>query len=77
MVEANNAEVLVTALTPTSVTVTLDTRHFTAFVYPPVGPVQYEAVAVPSSSGVVPNSFIAMTNLQDAFDNVPLVIDNA
>src|SRR5208282_2862636 len=69
MTEINNLSSRVVDLTPDSVTIEIDTANFTPFVYPPVGTVIVPAQAIPSASGVVPNSYVAMTNLQDAFDH--------
>jgi hypothetical protein len=77
MTQINNLVGLVLAVNGSSFTVNLNTTTFTPFQYPPVGTVIYPAVAVPAGSGVVPNSPIAMTNIEDAFDNVPLNVDNA
>lgn len=75
MVEINNAQVKVLSSTSNTVTVDLDTTNFTPFVYPPIGKVQYLAVAVPSASGTDPTINLvtqsATVILDDAFDNVP------
>lgn len=69
-VQLNNQQPTVTSITPTTITVPIDSRQFTPFIASPTNPQQL-AMVVPSSSGVVPRAFIAQTNLQDAFDNLP------
>lgn len=71
MVEINNRQSKIISITNDTVTTEIDSTNFTPFVYPAVGEVQVLAMAVPSSSGIVPDSAIPMTNIQDAFDNVP------
>lgn len=71
MVEINNLIGLVLAITSNTITVNIDTSFFTPFVYPPIGTVTYVAVAVPSSSGIIPGSNPSTVNLEDAFDNQP------
>lgn len=78
MYEVNNLRARVLSHTSNTVNLELSTLNFNAFVYPPVGQVIYPAMAVPSSSGVVPNSlnptipaYITGTNLEDSFDNIP------
>lgn len=70
MTEMNNLQSRIIDLTDTTITTEIDSSNFTAFVYPPVGTVIVPAQAVPSSSGIVPNSFPVMTNLMDAFDHI-------
>lgn len=71
MTEINNLSGRVLSVNANSFTVGIDTLGFHHFVYPPVGTVVIPAVTVPVGSGIVPNSAIAMTNLQDCFDNFP------
>lgn len=71
MWEVNNKQCKVLATTSDTVTVDLDTTNYTAFFFPPVGEVQFVAVAVPSGSGVIPGSVPATVTLFDVFDNVP------
>jgi hypothetical protein len=68
----NNLKALVESVTPTTLTIDLDTTFFQPFVYPPVGTVTYPAMAVPAGSGIIPNSNPATVTLEDVFDNVPL-----
>lgn len=72
MTEINNLSGRVLSVSSNTFTVEIDTLGFRAFVYPPVGEVIVPAVVVPAGSGIVPDSDIPMTNLQDAFDNVAL-----
>lgn len=55
-----------------TIIVNIDSRNYTPFVFTP----EYEgfgpAMAVPSSSGIVPGAIPVQTNLADAFDNVPV-----
>lgn len=71
MTEINNLSGRVLSVSSNTFTVEIDTTDFNAFVYPPVGTVITPAVVVPAGSGIVPDSSIPMTNLQDVFDNVP------
>lgn len=70
MIQLNNKDVRVINKSPTTVTIDVDTLGFNPFIYAGTS-VQYPCVAVPSSSGIVPNSFPIQTNLVDAFDNLP------
>ena len=72
MTEINNLSGRVLSVSSNQFTIEIDTLGFTSFVYPPIGEVVIPAVAVPAGSGIVPNSSIPMTNLQDVFDNQPL-----
>lgn len=72
MTEINNLSGRVLNVDANSFTVEIDTLGFSAFVYPPVGTVVVPAITVPVGSGVVPDSPIPMTNIQDCFDNAPL-----
>jgi hypothetical protein len=71
MIQMNNISSRVISLSADTITIEVDTLNFNVFIYPPSGLVVYPAMAVPAGSGVVPNSFVAMTNLEDAFDNLP------
>lgn len=72
MTQLNNQKGIVLSLTPTTITVNIDTSNMTPFVYPPVGEVIYPAVCVPAGSGIIPMSNPSTVNLEDTFDNVPL-----
>lgn len=71
MYQVNNMQSRVLSHTSDTVTLEIDTRNFTTFVYPPVGEVVYPAIAVPSASGIIPGQYTPTMNLEDAFDNVP------
>jgi hypothetical protein len=73
MTEINNLVGHVIDLTSDSITVDIDTTNFRPFVYPPVGKVVFVAMAVPASSGIIPNYYPPTVTLEDAFDNVPTV----
>lgn len=70
MFQINNMQGRVLATTNDTVTVDIDTLSFDAFVTPS-SPGAYPAMIVPAGSGIIPGSFPATVNLQDAFDNVP------
>lgn len=70
MIQLNNQEVRVIATSPTTVTIDVDTMHFNAFINAGTS-VQNPCIAVPSASGIVPNSPIPQTNLLDRYDNLP------
>ncbi len=72
MTEINNLSARIVSIASNDVTVEVDTLGWNAFVYPPVGTVEVPALLVPAGSGIVPDSAIPMTNLQDTFDNKPL-----
>lgn len=72
MTEINNLSGRVLNVSTNTFIIEINTLGFTAFVYPPVGKVIVPAVAVPAGSGIVPQSSLPMTNLTDAFDNVPV-----
>ena len=66
-VELNNKQARVLSHTSTDVTVDLNSQDYTAFVDAGVSE-QFPAVALPSSSGIVPDSNPVRTSLDDAFD---------
>lgn len=70
MIQLNNQEVKVIATSPTTVTIDVNTMHFNTFINAGTS-VQYPCIAVPSSSGVVPNAIPPQTNLLDRYDNLP------
>jgi hypothetical protein len=69
MIEINNLQGRVLAITSTTVTMEIDTLSFTPFVYPPVGVVEVPAQVVPAGSGIIPGQYTPTVNLEDAFDN--------
>lgn len=68
MIQLNNQKALIISLTPTTVTIAIDSLNFYPFIY--VQDPQVPCVAVPAGSGIVQN--MATTTLEDAFDNQPL-----
>lgn len=70
MIQLNNKEVRVISTTSDTVTIDIDTRPFNPFINAGTS-VQRPCIAVPSSSGIVPNSIPRQTNLQDSYDNIP------
>lgn len=72
MIEINNLQGKVLAITSTTVTVNIDTLSFRPFVYPPVGVVEVPAQVVPAGSGVIPDLVPPTVTLLDVFDNAPL-----
>lgn len=69
MIEMNNRQGKVLAITNTTVTVDIDTTNFNTFVYPPVGTVEVPAQSIPAGSGIIPDLYPPTVNLEDAFDN--------
>jgi hypothetical protein len=70
-VELNNRQFTVQAITTDTVTLNVDSRNYNAFIASPTDP-ETLAMAVPSSSGVIPNARPPQTSLIDAFDNIPV-----
>jgi hypothetical protein len=71
MVEINNKQAKVLAITSNTVTVDVDSSNFTAFSVPVSLIGTTPPCAVPSSSGVDLISSLPHTILEDAFDNRP------
>jgi hypothetical protein len=71
MVEINNREAKVLAITSNTVTVNVDSTEFSNFTVPVDTRGTTPPCAVPSSSGVDFTSPIPRTILEDAFDNRP------
>jgi hypothetical protein len=72
MFEINQMIGLVLAITPTTVTVNIDTSNFTPFSYASINTAgTTPPTCVPSSSGVAPMQAVPTVNLADAFDNQP------
>ena len=69
--ELNNQQALVLAVSGNQITVDLPSQNYTPFINLGENGTQYPAMVIPSSSGIVPNSFPIQTSLEDAFDNVP------
>lgn len=71
MKELNNVETPVVSNTSNSIVVNINSTNFTPFIFHSENSIQYPAIVVPSSSGIVPGSFPIATSLVDAFDNIP------
>jgi hypothetical protein len=69
MIQLNNQKALIIDLTPTTVTLDVDSLQFYPFIY--VQDPQIPCVAVPAGSGIPPGS--ATVTLEDAFDNQPVL----
>jgi hypothetical protein len=68
MTQLNNQKALISSITPTSVTIALDTRNFYPFIS--VEDPQVPCVAVPAGSGIIQGT--TTVTLEDAFDNEPV-----
>lgn len=69
MIQLNNQKALIVSITPTTVSINVDTKQFYAFIM--VSDPQVPCVAVPAGSGIPPGT--AYVTLEDAFDNEPVV----
>jgi hypothetical protein len=69
MIQLNNQKALIIALTSNTVTIAVDSLNFYPFIY--VQDPQVPCVAVPAGSGIIFGQ--AMTTLEDAFDNQPII----
>ena len=69
-VELNNRQANVQSITPTTITVAIDSRNYTPFIASPSVPATLPLV-VPSASGVIAGAIPPQTNLLDSFDNIP------
>ncbi len=67
MIQLNNQKALITALTPNTATIEVDSLDFFPFIY--VQDPQVPCVAVPAGSGIP--SGTGTVTLEDAFDNEP------
>lgn len=72
MIQLDLQEVLVIGTTINTVTISTDTLFYNPFVFAGT-PTQVKnpCMAVPSSSGIIPNAMPPQTNLFDSFDNIP------
>lgn len=68
--ELNNVQARVISHTDDTVTIDVQSSFFTPFVYPVAGD-NTPPTAVPSASGIIPNSTPATVVLTDVFDNRP------
>lgn len=72
MFEINQQIGLVLTITPTTVTVNIDTTNYTPFTYALINTKGTSPpCCVPSSSGVAPLQIVPTVNLADSFDNQP------
>ncbi len=69
MIQLNNQKGLIVELTPTTVTIDVDTLQFYPFIY--ATNEQVPCVAVAAGSGIIPGT--STVTLEDAFDNRPLL----
>lgn len=69
MIQLNNQKARIISLTPTTVTIAVDSLDFYPFIY--VQDPQIPCVAVPAGSGIIPGT--GTVTLEDAFDNQPLL----
>lgn len=69
MIQLNNQKALIIALTSNTVTIAVDSLQFYPFIY--VQDPQVPCVAVAAGSGIIAGQ--AMTTLEDAFDNQPIL----
>lgn len=69
MIQLNNQKALIISITPTTVTLAVDSLQFYPFIS--VQDPQIPCVAVPAGSGIPPGS--GMVTLEDAFDNQPVL----
>lgn len=69
MIQLNNQKALIISLTPTTVTIAVDSLQFYPFIF--VQDPQIPCIAVPAGSGIPPGS--GMVTLEDAFDNRPVL----
>lgn len=69
MIQLNNQKAKILTITPTTVTIALDTSYFFPFIY--VQDPQVPCVAVPAGSGIIQGT--TTVTLEDAFDNQPVL----
>lgn len=68
MIQLNNQKAEILSITPTTVTIAVDSTNFYPFIY--VQDPQVPCVAVPAGSGVIQGT--TTVTLEDAFDNQPV-----
>lgn len=68
MIQLNNQQGLITAITSNTATIAVDSLQFYPFIY--AQDQQIPCVAVPAGSGIPPGT--ATVTLEDAFDNQPI-----
>ena len=69
--ELNNMETTVQSITPTTVTININSTFFTPFISNLF--VRYPPMCVPSATGIIPGDPLNSTNLADAFDNLAVL----
>ena len=69
MIQLNNQKALILSITPTTVTIAVDSLDFYPFIY--VQDPQVPCIAVPVGSGIIQGT--TTVTLEDAFDNQPLL----
>lgn len=69
MIQLNNQKALIISITPTTVTLAVDSLQFYPFIY--VQDPQIPCVAVPAGSGIPPGT--ATVTLDRPFDNQPVL----
>lgn len=69
MIQLNNEKALIISVSPTTVTIEVDSLNFYPFIY--VQDPQIPCVAVPAGSGILPGT--GTVTLEDAFDNEPVL----
>jgi len=69
MIQLNNQKAQILSITPTTVTIAVDTSNFYPFIS--VSDPQVPCVAVPAGSGKIQGT--TTVTLEDAFDNRPIV----
>jgi hypothetical protein len=70
MIQLNNQKGLIVALTPSTVTIDIDSLQFYPFIFTSENQ-QIPCVAVPVGSGIIEGQ--PTTTLEDAFDNRPIL----
>ena len=68
MIQLNNQKAQILSITPTTVTIAVDSINFYPFIY--VQDPQVPCVAVPAGSGIIQGT--TTVTLEDAFDNRPV-----
>jgi hypothetical protein len=69
MIQLNNQKAQIISITPTTVTIAVDTSVFYPFIS--MEDPQIPCVAVPAGSGIIQGT--TMVTLEDAFDNQPVL----
>lgn len=69
MIQLNNQKAQTISITPTTVTIAVDTTNFYQFIS--FQDPQYPCIAVPVGSGIIQGT--TMVTLEDAFDNQPVL----